>query len=175
MSAMFGIGGPELVFIFVIALLIFGPKRLPQIGRTIGKGMAEFRRASTELQRAVNTELDEPATPAWRAQPAADPAPAAAAAVATEAPAGTVATAEPTQAAQAAAPVAVAESPAEASLVEASLVEASPSAAPPTASPTPAEIDALIASVGTPEGDAHAAPVAAAVGEDADPTAAPTR
>jgi len=93
-----------------------------------------------------------------------------------DAPAGTVATAEPTLAAQAAAPVAVAESPA-----EASLVEASPSAAPPTASPTPAEIDALIASVGTPgtpgipEGDAHAAPVAAVVGEDADPTAAPTR
>ena len=173
MSPMFGIGGPELVLIFVLALLIFGPKRLPQIGRTIGKGMAEFRRASTELQRAVNTELDEPATPAWRAQPAADPAPAAAAAVATEAPVGTVTTAAPTPAAKAAAPVAAAESPAEASPVEASL-----SAAPPTASPTPAEIDALIASVGTPgirEGDDSAAPVAAAVGEDADPTAAPTR
>lgn len=67
-GSMFGIGGPELVFIFILALLIFGPKRLPQIGRTIGKGMAEFRKASTELQRAVNTELEEP--PAWRTQPA---------------------------------------------------------------------------------------------------------
>jgi sec-independent protein translocase protein TatA len=159
---MFGIGGPELVFIFVLALLIFGPKRLPQIGRTIGKGMAEFRRASTELQRAVNTELEEPATPAWRAQPAAS---AAAVSVATEAPVGTVATAEPVPAAQTAAAVAVDAAPA----------AESPSAASSTASPTPAEIDALIASVGTSESDGHATPVAAAVGEDADPTAAPSR
>jgi sec-independent protein translocase protein TatA len=78
----FGIGAPELIFILVLALLIFGPKRLPQIGRTIGKGMAEFRRASTELQRAINTaDLEEPMPPAPRrtASPAlqspAEPAP----------------------------------------------------------------------------------------------------
>ena len=64
---MFGIGAPELIFILVLALLIFGPKRLPQLGRTLGKGMAEFRKASTEIQRAFNTELDPPAeTPAQR-------------------------------------------------------------------------------------------------------------
>jgi|SRR5215218_10990914 len=63
---MFGpLGFPELVFILVLALLIFGPKRLPEIGRTIGRGMAEFRKASTDLKRTINTELalDEPVVP----------------------------------------------------------------------------------------------------------------
>jgi TatA/E family protein of Tat protein translocase len=66
---MFGpLGFPELIFILVLALLIFGPKRLPEIGRTIGRGMAEFRKASTELKRTINTELalDEPAAPPVR-------------------------------------------------------------------------------------------------------------
>lgn len=55
---MFGpLGIPEMLFILVLALLIFGPKRLPEIGRTLGKGMAEFRKASTELKRTINTEL----------------------------------------------------------------------------------------------------------------------
>ena len=41
---MFGpLGFPEMIFIVVLALLIFGPKRLPEVGRTIGKGMAQFR------------------------------------------------------------------------------------------------------------------------------------
>ena len=66
---MFGpLGFPELIFILVLALLIFGPKRLPEIGRTIGRGMAEFRKASTDLKRTINTELalDEPVTPPVR-------------------------------------------------------------------------------------------------------------
>lgn len=66
---MFGpLGFPELIFILVLALLIFGPKRLPEIGRTIGRGMAEFRRASTDLKRTINTELalDEPPAPPIR-------------------------------------------------------------------------------------------------------------
>lgn len=55
---MFGpLGLPEILFILVIALLIFGPKRLPEIGRTVGKALSEFRRASEELKRTVNSEI----------------------------------------------------------------------------------------------------------------------
>lgn len=51
------LGLPELAFIFVLALLIFGPKKLPEIGRTLGRGVAEFRKAANELKRSINTEL----------------------------------------------------------------------------------------------------------------------
>ena len=47
------LGVPEMVFIFVLALLLFGPKKLPEVGRTIGKAMSEFRRASSELKAYV--------------------------------------------------------------------------------------------------------------------------
>ena len=60
---MFGLGVPELIFILLLALLIFGPKRLPEIGRTLGKGMSEFRKASNELTRSLNTELALDETP----------------------------------------------------------------------------------------------------------------
>jgi TatA/E family protein of Tat protein translocase len=63
---MFGLGVPEMIFILLLALLIFGPKKLPEIGRTLGKGMSEFRKASSELTRSINAELslDEDPTPA---------------------------------------------------------------------------------------------------------------
>ena len=55
---MFGpLGLPELIFIMVLALLIFGPRKLPEIGRTLGRGMAEFRKASSELKRTIDTEM----------------------------------------------------------------------------------------------------------------------
>lgn len=55
---MFGpLGISEVILILVLALLIFGPKRLPEMGRTIGKGLAEFRKASTDFKRTINTEL----------------------------------------------------------------------------------------------------------------------
>jgi TatA/E family protein of Tat protein translocase len=57
------LGIPEIAFIFVLALLIFGPKKLPEIGRTLGKGMAEFRKATNELKRTINTELALEETP----------------------------------------------------------------------------------------------------------------
>ncbi len=53
------LGFPELLFIFFVALLIFGPRKLPEIGRTIGKGLAEFRKASTDLKRSLNAEMIE--------------------------------------------------------------------------------------------------------------------
>ncbi|MDX1630550.1 MAG: twin-arginine translocase TatA/TatE family subunit [Thermoanaerobaculia bacterium] len=56
---MFNLGAPEMIFILLLALLIFGPKRLPQLGRTLGKALGEFRRATTDLQRSINLDLDE--------------------------------------------------------------------------------------------------------------------
>jgi sec-independent protein translocase protein TatB len=47
----------EIMVILVIALIIFGPKRLPQIGRTVGKALGEFRRASSDLKRTMETEM----------------------------------------------------------------------------------------------------------------------
>jgi len=140
MVRMFGIGGPELVFIFVLALLIFGPKRLPQIGRTIGKGMAEFRRASTELQRAVNTQLEEPETPAWRAQPQATGAPAPL--IPSALPAGTVATGTAMALPAAASPEPpVADQLADfAAALEADAAQAPATAAPASVEPAPAPI-----------------------------------
>jgi TatA/E family protein of Tat protein translocase len=60
------LGFTEIAFIFILALLIFGPKKLPEIGRTVGRGLAEFRKATTDLKRSINTELalDEIPTPA---------------------------------------------------------------------------------------------------------------
>jgi Tat protein translocase TatB subunit len=48
---MFGIGMTELMVIFVIGLLVLGPKRLPELARSLGKGLAEFRRASMDIRR----------------------------------------------------------------------------------------------------------------------------
>jgi len=56
----FGIGMPELLVILVVALLVLGPKKLPEIARSLGRGMAEFRRASNEFTRTLSASLDEP-------------------------------------------------------------------------------------------------------------------
>lgn len=56
---MFGIGIPELVLILIVGLIVFGPGKLPEVGRAVGKGIREFRKASNALQAVLN-EPDPP-------------------------------------------------------------------------------------------------------------------
>ncbi len=56
---MFGtLGGPELFLIFVVALIVFGPRKLPEIGKSLGKMMAEFRKASNEFRSTIESEVE---------------------------------------------------------------------------------------------------------------------
>ena len=52
------IGMPELIVIFVIALVVFGPRRLPELGRSLGRTIAEFKRATSELQSTLEREIE---------------------------------------------------------------------------------------------------------------------
>ena len=77
---MFGIGTPELLVILIVALIVLGPKRLPEVAKALGKGLAELRRATSgltdELQNA-RIMLEQEAQGAVK-KPAAPPAPVAA-------------------------------------------------------------------------------------------------
>ncbi|MGC4083491.1 MAG: twin-arginine translocase TatA/TatE family subunit [Vicinamibacterales bacterium] len=71
---MFGsIGMPELIVIFVIALVVFGPRRLPEIGRQLGRTVNEFKRASRDLQQTLDDDVKEEARRERETQAALEP------------------------------------------------------------------------------------------------------
>lgn len=83
---MFNIGPTELIVVLVIALIVFGPRRLPEVGRTVGRSLREFRKASQDLKDELSLNLDDDHLPAtspapgepgyanWNAGPATPPA-----------------------------------------------------------------------------------------------------
>ncbi len=72
---MFNIGPLELMVILVIALLVVGPRRLPEVGRSIGRGIREFRKAQEEVQKTIQSALNEEPAPTARSVPHPDAAP----------------------------------------------------------------------------------------------------
>ncbi|MFQ5508060.1 MAG: twin-arginine translocase TatA/TatE family subunit [Leptospirillia bacterium] len=71
---MFGIGVPEMLLVLVVALVVFGPNKLPELARTIGQAMGKFRAASHSFQRAVEREVRNIEPPASH-PPVEQPAP----------------------------------------------------------------------------------------------------
>jgi TatA/E family protein of Tat protein translocase len=69
------LGAPELIAIFALALLLFGPRKLPELGRALGKSLAEFRKATGDLKATLDREIAEAASAPPAAEPAGEPPP----------------------------------------------------------------------------------------------------
>jgi Tat protein translocase TatB subunit len=116
---MFGtLGGPEILLLLVLALIVFGPRKLPEIGKSMGRMLAEFRRASNDFRRTIEDEVE-----AEKMREA----------MAEERPAATPALTEPAPEAEAAAaPITPLDAPAAPETAPAATEEASPAAEPST-------------------------------------------
>jgi len=68
---MFGLGTQEILIILAVALIIFGPKKLPEIGKAIGQGMRELRKASRDIMDTIDRDVDDEPEPkpAWTPEP----------------------------------------------------------------------------------------------------------
>ena len=69
MLAILGMGGTELVVVFVAVLLLFGPKKLPELARGLGKGIREFKKASSEVTDELHRAIEEPPAPPKKLPP----------------------------------------------------------------------------------------------------------
>ena len=110
----FNIGPGELIIVLIIALIVVGPGKLPDVGAALGKSIREFRRASADIKESTGLETVAPAAPApapTAAPVAAAPAPAAPAAAPDPAPAAPAAAPDPAPAAPSPAPAPVAAAP----------------------------------------------------------------
>jgi len=89
------LGMPELIMILVLALLLFGPKKLPEIGKQVGRALGEFKRTSNDIKRTIEEEMEKATRE--EPKPAPPPAPAEPGPAPAEPPAGTVAAGRETE------------------------------------------------------------------------------
>ena len=70
---MFGMGMPEILLIMAVALIVIGPKKLPELAKTLGRAFGEFRKATSDLKETLTVDLDAPTSSPAVPPPAEDP------------------------------------------------------------------------------------------------------